>query len=93
MVYVVAYDLRKKGKNYVGLFEQLKNSPGWCHYLGSTWLISTSEQPKDLHNRLSAHLDKNDYILITEFSRNYYGNLPEEAWEWIKDQGFQSWFY
>lgn len=88
MVYVVAYDLRKEGKNYVGLFEQLKNSPGWCHYLGTTWLILTSENPQDLHKRLSAHLDENDYILITEFSRNYYGILPEDAWEWIRNQGF-----
>jgi hypothetical protein len=88
MVYLVAYELRQKKKNYVGLFEQLKNSPGWAHYLGSTWLISTNEQPKDLHKRLSAHLDKNDYILISQFSNNYYGTLPEDAWEWIRNQGF-----
>ncbi len=84
MLYMVSYDLRKKGKDYIGLYEQLKNSPGWAHYLGSTWLISTNEQPKDLYERLSAHLDRSDYILIAPFSGNYYGVLPKEAWEWIK---------
>lgn len=88
MVYIVSYDLRKKGKNYVGLYEQLKNSPGWCHYLGTTWLISTDEQPKDLYHRLSAHLDEKDNILIVQFNNNYYGNMPEEAWDWLKDNGY-----
>lgn len=83
MVYIVSYDLRKKGKAYIGLFEQLKNSPAWCHYLDSTWLIHTSESAEQLYQRLSAHLDEDDAILITEFSGRYFGFLPEKAWEWI----------
>lgn len=84
MVYLVTYDLRKKGKDYIGLIEQLKNSPGWAHYLQSTWLIYTSESIEDLYKRLSAHLDEKDSILITEFKGAYYGSLPKKAWEWIK---------
>lgn len=84
MVYVISYDLRKKGKDYVGLYEQLKNSPGWCHYLGSTWLISTTETPKAIYKRLSAHLDEKDNILIVEFRGNHYGFLPKKGVEWIK---------
>jgi len=83
MVYIVTYDLRKEGKDYIGLIEQLKNFPAWAHYLQSTWLIYTSESPEALYQRLSAHLDKNDSILITEFRGSYYGYLPKDAWEWI----------
>ena len=83
MVYVVSYDLRKRGKNYIGLTEQLQNSPLWWHYLESTWLIATSESPSELYNRLAAHLDSDDSILIIEAGKDIGGWLPKEAWEWI----------
>jgi len=84
MVYVVSYDLKKPGKNYVGLTEQLQFFPGWWHYLGSTWLISTSESATELYNRLAPHLDKNDSILIIEAGKHIQGWLPKDAWEWIQ---------
>lgn len=93
MMYVVAYDLRKKGKNYIGLYEQLENSEGWCHYLKSTWFISTKESPELLYKRLAAHLDENDYLFIMEFNRKYYGKLPDDAWNWIKEQTNKTGFY
>lgn len=86
MVYVVSYDLRKPGRDYVGLTEQLQNSPRWWHYLGSTWLISTNESPDQLYNRLRAHLDKGDSILIIEAGNYIGGWLPKKAWEWIQQE-------
>ncbi len=84
MVYLVSYDLRKQGKDYIGLYEQLKSSPSWWHYLESTWLINTNEGIQDLYKRLSAYLDQNDNILIIELKGSYFGYLPKEAWDWIK---------
>jgi len=86
MVYVVSYDLRKPGKDYIGLTEQLKNSPRWWHYLDSTWLIATSESVTHLYNRLAAHLDKSDSILIIEAGGHMQGWLPKKAWEWIQKE-------
>ena len=83
MVYIVSYDLKKPGRDYVGLIEQLQNSLRWWHYLESTWLIATSESPSELYNRLSAHLDSGDNILIIEAGNHIYGILPKKAWEWI----------
>lgn len=85
MVYVVSYDLRKPGKDYIGLTEQLQNSPRWWHYLESTWLIATPESASQLYNRLRAHLDKkDDSILIIEVGNHVGGWLPKDAWEWIQ---------
>jgi len=83
MVYVVSYDLRKPGKDYIGLTEQLQASHSWCHYLASTWLISTSESATQLYNRLVPHLDKGDSILVIEAGNHMYGWLQKDAWEWI----------
>lgn len=86
MLYVVSYDLRKPNKDYIGLTEQLQNSLRWWHYLGSTWLIATSESPSELYNRLRAHLDKDDSILIIEAGNHMQGWLPQKAWEWIHNE-------
>ena len=86
MVYVVSYDLRKPGKNYIGLTEQLQASPRWWHYLTSTWLIATSESATQLYNRLVPHLDKGDSILIIEAGNRIQGWLPKDAWEWIQKE-------
>jgi hypothetical protein len=84
-VYIVAYDLRKKGKDYIGLSEQLKFSPGWWHYLDSTWLIVTQEDANQLCRRLKPHIDEQeDRILVIEAGTDSQGWLPEDAWKWIQ---------
>ena len=84
VVYVVSYDLRKPGRDYKGLSEALQSSPGWWHYLESTWLIVTSESAGELYNRLVPHLDKGDSILVIQAGSDRQGWLPKDAWNWIQ---------
>lgn len=84
-VYVVSYDLNKSGQDYKGLYEELKKSSSWWHFLDSTWLIYTSETADQLYTRIGSHIDKNDYALVIEVKRNYQGWLPEDAWKWIRE--------
>ena len=83
MVYVVSYDLRKPGQDYKGLFDELQTSPGWWHYLESTWLIATSESANELYNHLRKYLDRDDSILVIQAGIDRQGWLPKKAWEWI----------
>ena len=83
-VYVVSYDLRKPGKDYKGLSEELQRSPRWWHYLESTWLIATSENAGELYNRLVPHLDQGDNILVIQAGSDRQGWLPRDAWNWIQ---------
>jgi hypothetical protein len=84
MVYVVSYDLRKPGRDYKGLFDELQASPGWWHFLEATWLIATSQSANELYDRLRVHLDGSDSILIIQAGTDMQGWLPKEAWEWIQ---------
>jgi len=84
MVYIVSYDLRKLGRDYKGLFDELEVSPSWWHYLESTWLIATSESANELYDRLRVYLDHGDSILIIQAGTQMQGWLPKEAWEWIE---------
>lgn len=81
-VYIVSYELRTK-KNHIGLFEQLKASPSWWHYLDSTWLVATHENANQLCDRLRPHLDQEDSILIIQAGTDMQGWLPKDAWKWI----------
>ena len=84
MVYLVSYDLRKPKQNYQGLFEELKRSLAWWHYLDSTWLLSTSETAADIYHRLAIYIDPSDYILIIRVTEDCHGWLPKNAWPWLQ---------
>lgn len=84
-VYAVLYDLNGILRSYSSLYEELKKSPKWMHYLNSAWLIQTDETSDQLWSRIAIHIDKNDQILIIEVRGNYQGWMPKEAWEWIHE--------
>ena len=83
--YCVSYDLNRIGQRYAALYEELKRSPGWCHYLDSTWLVATGETVTALAQRLRTRMDANDSILVIEIRRSSDGWLPQEAWDWINE--------
>ena len=86
MALLVSYDLRTPGADYSGLIEELKKSKGWWHYLKSTWIVSTTETPDELYDRLEPHRHKDDRILILEIGPGAarQGWLPEKAWGWLE---------
>lgn len=81
--YAINYDLKAPGRNYTLLYEEIKKSPQWWHYLESTWIIITDETPTQVWNRLANHIDKNDYLMVIEVRDNVQGWLPKDAWDWI----------
>jgi hypothetical protein len=83
--YAINYDLKKPGHDYAGLYEAIKASGKWWHYLQSTWLVTTNETPTQIWERLRLHVDTNDFVLIIEVKHNVMGWLPADAWKWIDD--------
>lgn len=87
-IYCVSYDLNKAGQNYAGLYEELKRTGTWWHYLDSTWLIDTSESVQQITDRLLQRIDKNDSLLVIRVTREYQGWLTKAAWDWINGRSF-----
>jgi hypothetical protein len=81
--YLVTYNLKTKGQNYAPLYEALKASDAWWHYIDSSWLIKTTETPDQIWKRLVPHITGSDFMLIIEVRDNAQGWLPAKAWEWI----------
>ena len=90
MVFAIMLEIDTSKKDYSSLYEKIKSFGPWMHYLKSTWFVSTPSitKPKELYDQLIPYINgETDYILIVEFSRNYIGWLPSEAWDWIHDNG------
>lgn len=85
-VLAITYDLKSRSKNYAPLYDAIKQSSKWWHYLPSTWLVYTADTPDMVWNRLSSLIDKNDRLLIVEVTGNYQGWLPPDAWKWINER-------
>ena len=83
-LYLISYDLIEPNRDYKGLFDELKTSNKWWHFLESTWIIKTSENADEIFERLKHNLDKNDNLLVIEAGTKSQGWLPPKAWDWIK---------
>lgn len=88
-IYSISYDLNKVGQNYEILINEIKLSNSWCKPMESHWLISSRETVTQVYNRLAKHLDKNDSILVTKLSPDYYGFLPQVIWNWLKEHSYE----
>ena len=86
MIYAINYDLKQPGRNYEKLHQAIKGFGAWWHYLDYTWLIDTTLSAKEVWDRLSPHVDKNDSVLVIGVTRNYSGWLPQKAWDWINQR-------
>lgn len=85
MILLISYNLNKPGQNYTALYDAIKTSGWWWHHLDSTWIIHSTNGPKYWHEKLAPNLDPNDSIIITEIKPNYWGFLPQKAWDWLKE--------
>lgn len=83
MIIAINYDLKKPGQNYEALHAEIKKLGDWWHFLGSTWLVDTSLNAQGVWDRISRHIDKDDFVLVIRVSRDYQGSLPKAAWDWI----------
>lgn len=83
-LYIISYDLGKPNRDYDGLFEELKKFDNWWHYLESTWIIKTLDEPNKIFDKLKPYLDDDDNLLVMETGKKSYGWLPTKAWDWIK---------
>ncbi|ENC6432940.1 TPA: hypothetical protein ACSP48_003806 [Aeromonas veronii] len=84
--YLISYDLNNKSKEYNFLYDEIKKSDTWWHYLESVWVITSREDLYNVRMRLQNLLDRDDRLLVIEIhSGQADGWLPTDAWDWLKN--------
>ena len=88
MRYLIAYDLNKAGKDYIGLYKSIRDASNgkWRHLMESTWLIQSDlSEASAVFHRLHPHLDRDDRCLIIEVNNNVGGFLSEDNWRMVQN--------
>jgi hypothetical protein len=82
--YIITYEIKETAtSSYEKLFEEIKKSKKWWHYLTNTWIVLSEDNATAINNRFLPHLDKNINLLIFELGNDRQGWLTKKAWEWI----------
>ena len=81
--YLVSYDLAEQAQKYEPLFDELKKSVGWWHYMNSTWIVLRYETLAELAPKLRSLIFQNDRLLIMPAKGPADGWLQKDAWDWI----------
>ena len=83
---LIGYDLNRT-KDYPDLIEATKSLGAWWHHLDSTWLVNTTQSPKEVRDTLAPHLDGDDELLVvdvTSCARAWTG-FNDSGSKWLKD--------
>jgi hypothetical protein len=84
---MIGYDLNRVGQDYNSLITEIKSLGRWWHYLDSTWLVVTNNTHKEARDKLKAHIDKNDELLIIDVTGDAaaWTGFASSAEKWIHD--------
>lgn len=86
--FLIGYDLNKKGKNYDGLIEKIKElANGWWHHLDSTWLINSNLTCAQVRDALKPFLDSDDELLVLNISGDAWATygMGESGNNWLRN--------
>jgi hypothetical protein len=90
--YILVFD-RDDNLDYVAIHKQITELPfllNWFHYIRSSYILMTSEQSiHQLNEKVRGVLGPDKHILLMKVSLengNYDGWLPQDAWDWIREQ-------
>jgi hypothetical protein len=83
-VYSISYDLARN-RDHSEFYEILQSLDAWWHYLESTWLVATDKTAEELWALVKPYVGSNDRMLIICVNEQCSGWLPDEAWDWIKE--------
>jgi hypothetical protein len=90
MLYVTRLDrepldkvqLKKPGQNYDKFLETLRTYSN-AELAESSYVVSTSDSPTAVYEKLRKHMDQNDYIFIMSVSKPYQGYGAKAAVDWL----------
>jgi hypothetical protein len=89
--YLVTYDLKQPVGSYIRLFDELKRSPNWCHYIDTTWIVMRYEPMAEFGALLRPLIYQTDRLLVLPAKGPGDGWLTPDAWDWISQNLPREW--
>lgn len=87
---IVVYALTGVPSAYSQLYEALNNLGMWSRYIPNMWIIDTEKTPSEMYEAIKPHLLTADHVFIGTLQDGYWGSLPKDAWDWLKNHGLSA---
>jgi lysine/ornithine N-monooxygenase len=86
-LYMVSYDLLKRGQNYAGIIAKLRTYPAHWHVQESVWVIGSDQSAAQIRDELSSIIDDNDKLIVARLQGEaaWYG-YDANASAWFKSR-------
>lgn len=75
MTYLISYDIRTPGRDYVPLLNAISSFGKARRVLRSCWLLESGLSATAIHNTLTACIDHNDRLLVCQITNHTATNL------------------
>ena len=86
-VFIVAYDLNTPGKTYSELIAEIKKLQN-CKPQKSLWFVEWSGTRTALRDKLGAHIDSNDTLLVSQVFKQCWASSNMAACAgWLEARG------
>ncbi|WP_437512725.1 hypothetical protein [Sorangium sp. So ce1099] len=87
-ILIVVYDIKSGApERYSRVIQELKKSRAWWNHIKPAWILISEEDAAACSERLSAHLSRDDKLLVLEVDPvAAQGLLNERAWAWLNRQ-------
>lgn len=66
--------------------DNIKQLGAWFNYLQGSFLLMTTISVQEIYNRINTNKSGDRFLIMEVDLKAYYGILPTEAWEWIKQK-------
>lgn len=66
--------------------DNIKLLGAWFNYLPGSFLLMTTLGVQDVYNRIGTNKTGDRFLVMEVDLKAYWGILPNDAWEWIKEK-------
>jgi hypothetical protein len=83
-VYIVAYRINAAATDSGQTLEAIKKlGIGWMHYIPNSVLLYSNDSAETIGKNIFKLMTKDDYVIVIRITKDYYGWLPQRAWDWL----------
>lgn len=66
--------------------DNIKLLGAWFNYLQGSFLLITTISVEEIYKRISTNKSSDRFLIMEVDLKSYYGILPTEAWDWIRER-------
>lgn len=66
--------------------DNIKLLGAWFNFLQGSFLLMTTISVEEIYNRINTNKSGDRFLIMEVNLKTYYGILPTEAWDWLKQK-------